>query len=178
MVVQLGDLLRRLLNAGEREFSRLADELQFARLYLELQQKRFADRLTVVLPETADIADLWVPSLILQPLVENAVVHGLAGHQGPVEVRVAVEKTHEALVLRVTNTIAEDLPHGADGIGLTNVRERLAVQFEGRAQLAAGPLQNEWISEITLPEVHAPRERRSIPRDASAAPVAPLVRAR
>ena len=47
MVVQLADLLRRLLNAGERDFSRLADELQFVRLYLELQQKRFADRLTV-----------------------------------------------------------------------------------------------------------------------------------
>ena len=84
MVVQLADLLRRLLNAGERDFSRLADELQFVRLYLELQQKRFADRLTVILPTSEDIVDAWVPSLILQPLVENAVVHGLSGHQGPV----------------------------------------------------------------------------------------------
>ncbi len=93
MVVQLADLLRRLLSAGEREFSRLADELQFVRLYLELQQKRFADRLSVVLPAAEDIPPVWVPSLILQPLVENAVTHGLAGHQGPVQVRVAVERT-------------------------------------------------------------------------------------
>ena len=50
MVVQLGDLLRRLLTAGEREFSRLTDELQFVTLYLELQQKRFADRLTIAVP--------------------------------------------------------------------------------------------------------------------------------
>src|SRR6202453_50560 len=92
MVVQLADLLRRLLNAGERDFSRLADELQFVRLYLELQQKRFADRLAVVLPAPEDIVDAWVPSLILQPLVENAVVHGLAGHQGPVVVRVSVRR--------------------------------------------------------------------------------------
>jgi two-component system, LytTR family, sensor kinase len=85
MVVQLADLLRRLLNAGERDFSRLADELQFVRLYLELQQRRFADRLSVAAARGGYPADAWVPSLILQPLVENAVVHGLAGHQGPVD---------------------------------------------------------------------------------------------
>jgi len=62
MVVQLADLLRRLLNAGERDFSRLSDELQFVRLYLELQQRRFSDRLSVVLPDAADIPAVWVPS--------------------------------------------------------------------------------------------------------------------
>src|ERR1700678_164350 len=125
MVVQLADLLRRLLNAGEHDFSRLADELQFVRLYLELQQKRFADRLTVKLPPPEDIVDAWVPSLILQPLVENAVVHGLAGHQGPVEVRIAVGKTDDTLVLRVGNSIAPGKTAGTEGIGLSNVRERL-----------------------------------------------------
>ena len=90
MVVQLADLLRRLLNAGEHDFSKLGDELQFVRLYLELQQRRFADRLTVIFPSGLEIPAVWVPSLILQPLVENAVVHGLAGHQGPVTVRIAV----------------------------------------------------------------------------------------
>src|SRR6202789_4735692 len=68
MVVQLADLLRRLLNAGERDFSRLADELHFAKLYLELQQRRFTDRLEVELPNPAEIPAVWVPSLILQPL--------------------------------------------------------------------------------------------------------------
>ena len=160
MVVQLADLLRRLLSAGEREFSRLADELQFVRLYLELQQKRFADRLSIVLPAAEDIAQVWVPSLILQPLVENAVTHGLAGHQGPVVVRVAVERTGETLVLRVTNTMAADATPGAEGIGLNNVRERLTVQFEGRASLTAGPRGAQWCSEITLPEMHDSPDRR------------------
>jgi hypothetical protein len=169
MVVQLADLLRRLLNAGERDFSRLADELQFVRLYLELQQKRFADRLTVILPTTEEIVDAWVPSLILQPLVENAVVHGLSGHQGPVLVSVAVQRANQQLMLRVTNTIAPDKTAGADGIGLNNVRERLAVQFEGRAALSAGPVGTEWVSEITLPEMHASPARRGR-RGASMAP--------
>src|SRR5712675_133347 len=129
MVVQLGDLLRRLLNAGERDFSLLTDELRFVRLYLELQQKRFADRLTIWMADLDGIPSVWVPSLILQPLIENAVVHGLAGHNGPVEVRVEVTVCGENLLLRVINTTAPNSTAGRDGIGLRNVRERLAVQF-------------------------------------------------
>jgi LytS/YehU family sensor histidine kinase len=153
MVVQLADLLRRLLSAGERDFTRLADELQFVKLYLELQQRRFADRLTVILPAPHDVAAAWVPSLIMQPLIENAVVHGLAGHQGPVLVRVAIRSGHAMLALRVTNTMAKDSAGGAEGIGIRNVRERLAVHFEGRATFTAGPQGCEWVSEITLPAV-------------------------
>ena len=161
MVVQLADLLRRLLNAGERDFTRLSDELQFVTLYLELQQRRFSDRLTIVLPEPHEISAVWVPSLILQPLVENAVVHGLAGHQGAVEVRVATQRTEGVLILRVSNSIAPDKVVGQEGIGLKNVRERLAVQFEGDAILVAGPIGSQWISEIRLPEIHESPDRRA-----------------
>lgn len=166
MVVQLADLLRRLLNAGERDFTRLADELHFVRLYLELQQRRFADRLTVVLPEPHDVVAVWVPSLILQPLVENAVVHGLAGHQGAVQVRVSVEVGRQIVTLRVSNTISGDRPVGELGIGMRNVRERLAVQFEGQASLAAGPSGTQWIAEITLPEIHDSPELGGLDRAA------------
>jgi signal transduction histidine kinase len=154
MVVQLADLLRRVLNAGERDFSKLNDELQFVRLYLELQQRRFADRLTVVLPVGPEIPAVWVPSLILQPLVENAVNHGLAGHQGRVTVRITVVMADDVLTLSVLNTIAPQKVAGEEGIGLNNVRERLAVQFEGRAGLAAGGAGGEWRSEITMPAIH------------------------
>jgi hypothetical protein len=152
MVVQLGDLLRRLLTAGEREFSRLADELQFVTLYLELQQRRFADRLTIRVPLREDVARAWVPSLILQPLVENAVVHGLAGHEGPVTIRVEAYVSGERLVLRVLNTIAPGKAAGLAGIGLTNVRERLEVQFGAEATFTAGPADdNLWLAEIHMP---------------------------
>jgi len=152
MVVQLGDLLRRLLSAGEREFSRLSDELQFVTLYLELQQRRFADRLTIRVPLREDVARAWVPSLILQPLVENAVVHGLAGHEGPVSIRVEAYVSGERLVLRVLNTIAPGKAAGLPGIGLTNVRERLEVQFGAEATFTAGPADdNLWLAEIHMP---------------------------
>jgi LytS/YehU family sensor histidine kinase len=166
MVVQLADLLRRLLNAGERDFSRLADELHFAKLYLELQQRRFTDRLTVELPNPAEVPAVWVPSLILQPLIENAVVHGLAGHQGTVLVRVTVRLVNETILMRVSNSMSPDRAvSGADGIGLKNVRERMAVQFEGRAALMAGAHGSEWISEISMPAI---RESPAMTREAPA----------
>jgi hypothetical protein len=165
MVVQLADLLRRLLNAGERDFSRLADELHFAKLYLELQQRRFTDRLIVVLPIPAEVPAVWVPSLILQPLIENAVVHGMSGHQGIVTVSVGVSMANETLLLRVTNSVGADRTVGADGIGLKNVRERMAVQFEGRASLIAGVQGSEWISEISMPAI---RESPPIMREVAA----------
>ena len=152
MVVQLGDLLRRLLTAGERDFSRLEDELQFVRLYLGLQQQRFADRLSVKVPDADGVVGAWVPSLILQPLVENAVVHGLAGHEGPVTIRVEAVVSDEMLSLRVVNTIAPGKTPGGNGIGLRNVRERLAIQFCDRASFSAMPgYDNVWIAEVRLP---------------------------
>ena len=152
MVVQLGDLLRRLLNAGEREFSRLSDELQFVALYLELQQKRFADRLGISVPDREAHARAWVPSLILQPLVENAVVHGLAGHEGAVTIRVEAEVQGEELTLRVLNGVASGKVAGRVGVGLANVRERLTVQFGERAGFDAGPGANGmWVAQIRMP---------------------------
>jgi hypothetical protein len=152
MVVQLADLLRRLLSAGQRDFSLLSEELSFARMYFGLQQQRFGDRLTVSLPDAGAQPALWVPSLIIQPLVENAVLHGLAGHDGPVDIRLEILPSADKVVIRVANTIAGAAFIAGEGIGLSNVRERLAVQFGARANLSAyraGP--SSWVAEITMP---------------------------
>jgi hypothetical protein len=152
MIVQLGDLLRRLLDAGENEFSSLPKELEFARLYLELQQRRFADRLSVRLADAAQLPSAWVPSLILQPLIENAVVHGLARHDGPVEISVEVATSEDSLLLRVVNSMAPGSIAAPDGIGVRNVRERLSVHFGDRAMLVAAPIDSDhWLAEIRLP---------------------------
>jgi hypothetical protein len=152
MVVQLADLLRRLLKAGERDFSRLADEMQFVQLYLDLQRRRFADRLTVNMPEMATLPPAWVPSLILQPLVENAIVHGLTGHAGPVHVELAIWAGGDELHLRVENSTGTERTTASPGIGLRNVGERLAVQFGERGILVAGPQgSGRWVAEIRMP---------------------------
>jgi len=152
MIVQLADLLRRLLHAGEREFSRLSEELEFARLYLTLQQRRFSDRLTVVVPEPEGLPAAWVPSLILQPLIENAVVHGLANHPGEVEIRVQASASDEWLWLKVSNTMTVGEEAYREGIGLKNVRDRLSIQFGERASFEAAPTADgRWLAEIRLP---------------------------
>jgi len=91
----------------------------------------------------------------MQPLVENAVVHGMAGHQGMVTVHISVALDEEVLTIRVVNTIAEDRISGNAGIGIKNVRERIAVQFEGRASLITSQVGTEWRSELSLPAVQA-----------------------
>jgi len=150
MMVQFADLLRRSLNASERDFSPLAEELEFARLYLELQQRRFGDRLAFSLPERMPEPPLWVPSLILQPLIENAVTHGL--ESGAARIGVEVDVAAANVVLRITNPIAPDRARGRDGIGLRNVRERLEVHFGERASLEAGAVDaTTWQATIVLP---------------------------
>jgi hypothetical protein len=154
MVVQLGDVLRRLLAAGERDFSRLGDEFEFVRLYLELQRSRFSDRLSIEMIDPGESSQLWIPSLILQPLVENAVAHGLAGHAAPVHIRVQAAIVEHKLRLQVANTIATGSTAGPQGIGLRNVRERLALHFAETATLRAGVIDDHtWEAQILMPLV-------------------------
>ncbi len=152
LVASLGNLLRGLLQAGEHDFTQLRDELQFVELYLGLQIGRFADRLTVHVQNGADVPAVWVPSLILQPLVENAVVHGLADHGGPVRIDVTWDLSPYRLQLRVVNSTGPGGTPGIGGLGLRNVRERLAVQFGPRAVLSSAPGDGStWVAILHLP---------------------------
>lgn len=168
LIASLGDLLRGLLEAGERDFARLRDELQFVELYLGLQLGRFADRLTVHI-QGNEVPAVWVPSLILQPLVENAVAHGLADHSGPVRIDVTWDLSPYRLELKVVNSIGADRAPGAGGFGLRNVRERLAVQFGGSAVLASGPGDAAtWVATLHLPVLREWRPATSAPIPAEA----------
>ena len=159
LIASLGDLLRGLLEAGARDYAQLRDELQFVELYLGLQVGRFADRLTVHVQNCADVPAVWVPSLILQPLVENAVVHGLSDHSGPVRIDVTWDLSPYRLQLRVVNSMVPGGTPGIDGFGLRNVRERLAVQFGQRAVLSSTPVDaSTWVAILHLPVL---REWRS-----------------
>jgi LytS/YehU family sensor histidine kinase len=106
-------------------------------------------------PETS--LAVWVPSLILQPLVENAVVHGLADPQATVTIRVEAAADGESLILRVINSLtAKGSSAGAEqpGIGLKNVRERLAIQFGARAAFRSAAGHHDWVAELRLPMLY------------------------
>ena len=135
MIGKLGDLLRASLDLGDRAFIRLEEELQLVRAYLDIMQERFGERLTVAIQSTAD-PDTLVPPFLLQPLVENAVQHGVEPEMGTGSVRVLARNENDALVLEVSDTGGGNAGSGGNGVGLRNTRQRLAALFEERASLS------------------------------------------
>ena len=138
MVARLGDLLRLTLdNQGVEEVS-LKEELEFLQKYLEIEQTRFHDRLTVTLDVDPASLDARLPNLLLQPLVENAIKHGVSARPGAGRIEISARRENGTLNLRVRDD-GNGLPAyskpdcSRSGVGLANTRARL-VQLYGAAQ--------------------------------------------
>jgi LytS/YehU family sensor histidine kinase len=132
MVMRLSDLLRMTLVDAERQEAPLADELRFLRLYLEIEQTRFRERLEVVWDVPVGLERAAVPTLLLQPLVENALRHGIEATVTGGRLIVAAARSNGRLVLRVSNDgPGLGAPGGADGVGLASVRGRLERLYGG-----------------------------------------------
>lgn len=153
MLAQLGDLLRFTLGAAHTPTSTLRDEVDFLSRYLAIEGVRFRDRLQVRYDIATEVESVEVPTLILQPLVENAVRHGIARAPGGGEIVVAARRTGADICLEVTNTSQQGaaVVPGTDGIGLTNTRKRLSALYGSAAGLIATPLPQGFRATITLP---------------------------
>jgi two-component sensor histidine kinase len=156
MIQALSDLLRLSLSASERQEVTLREELHFLDRYLLIEQTRFGERLRVEKQiEPADL-DAVVPILILQPLVENAVKHGIEAQIAPGLIRIAVERVGEVLRLTVSDN-GRGLAAAADGklkpgVGLSNTRSRLKELYGGRASLELRPGKTGGLSvQIQIP---------------------------
>lgn len=141
-LAELGDLLRRSLDrAGEAE-STLADELEFLRRYLHIQHLRFGDRLEVQEEVTEEAQEALVPTLLLQPLVENAIRHGLELDREPGLVFVGARREDSRLEITIADNgkgFAGEGPEGtSDGVGLRSTRDRLALLYGDEAKLTVG----------------------------------------
>ena len=129
MIARLSDLLRLSLdNLGEQEVP-LKRELEFLQRYLEIEQIRFGDRLKVQINIEPETLDAMAPNLILQPLVENAIRHGIAPRSAPGRIEIHAKRKNGQLQLQVRDDGA-GLPGGKkealkEGVGLTNTRARL-----------------------------------------------------
>lgn len=132
---KLADLLRRALASSSEQEVTLRQEVDFLRRYLEIEQTRFGDRLKVDVMIPPELSEIRVPTLILQPLVENAIRHGIEPMAAPGEIRITAERVDDELVLRVADTgrgPGSSNRHGT-GIGVANTRARLE-QLYGSAQ--------------------------------------------
>jgi two-component system, LytTR family, sensor kinase len=135
MLIRLADLLRRTLRDGETDFISVAREADFVRNYLEVQRLRFPDRLTFTLDVDPNVLDAAVPSLLLQPLAENAVVHSVSAETTTVRIDVRIQRVVTGLELSVRNSVARPRLGTRIGVGLSNTRERLRTLFEDDYEL-------------------------------------------
>jgi two-component system, LytTR family, sensor kinase len=128
MIAGLSDCLRRVLDSSQNQEATLGEEIEFLEKYLEIQKARFAERLDVRVDVDKELYKAQVPSLILQPMVENAIQHGISRRSRGGSVRVGASQSDGVLVLRVYNDgpkLPPDWETSRSGIGIPNVRNRL-----------------------------------------------------
>jgi two-component system sensor histidine kinase AlgZ len=140
MCIKLADFLRASLGLGSRDRIPLREEIALARSYLEVEQVRFGERLRVKAEIQQGCEECPVPPLLLQPLVENAVRHGIANLVEGGAIRLAAERRGEEVSITLENQFdPESPPRRSSGFGLAHVRRRLEVCYGTGALFDAGP---------------------------------------
>ena len=148
----LGDFLRATLRLGARERIPLAEELAMVQQFFDIERVRFGARLCYEQTAEPGLDRLLVPPLLLQPLAENAVNHGIAQMLDGGTVRLDASRAGDGLRIVVENPFDGDSPRSARrGVGLENVRRRLATEFGGRATLDVNDTDGRFRVTITLP---------------------------
>ena len=149
---RLGDFLRSSLKLGSSDIIPLEAELDLARAYLDVEKARFGDRLELEESIEPSSLRLPVPALILQPLLENAVKHGVAHLLESGSVSLGSRATGNRLTLTITNSCDPDRPAGKGaGIGLKNVRGRLRLLYGDGAFMSVKDREDRFEVEIVLP---------------------------
>jgi two-component system, LytTR family, sensor kinase len=132
MIAGLSDFLRKVVDTSDRHEVPLGEEVQFLQKYLDIQKVRFADRLQLSVDVPEELRSAQVPSLILQPIVENSIKHGIAKEARGGWIRVTAFRSDGRLTLRVYNdgpSLPMDCENKSSGIGIANLRSRLRAMF-------------------------------------------------
>ncbi len=152
LLVRLSELLRAMLDSASSATLPLRMELDLTRKYLEIEQARFGSRLCIGWRVDPSVLDVPVPSLIVLPLVENAIRHGLSGKVGPGRLSIDSRRDGACLLLAVDDDGLGATTPLADGVGVGNTRQRLEAIYGGRATLdiQTGP-QRGFRAAIRIP---------------------------
>jgi LytS/YehU family sensor histidine kinase len=151
MCQRLGDFLRESLQVGQASRITLAREIALIEQYLRIEQVRFGVRLQVALEVAPETRDVLVPPLLLQPLVENAVRHGVATRLDGGTVSVTTRRAADRVIIVVVNPRDVDSRRGGTGLGLGIVRRRLAAAYGESAALAIEAASESYQVSVTIP---------------------------
>lgn len=150
MITRLSDLLRKTLDQSERSKIPLGEEIRFIADYLAIESVRFQDRLQVRYEVAPEVEKALVPSLILQPLVENAIRHGVAHVASPSVIIIRALRNEENLNITILNT-SVPVNELEKGIGLKNTESRLQLAYGERAALKILTIQDQFSVTIEIP---------------------------
>lgn len=162
VIARLGELLRWTLESAHEREAELDGELRFVERYLEIAAARFGPRLRVDVRVQPDARAALVPTLVLQPLVENAVEHGIARDPDGGRIRIEAAVEDDVLRIRVRNSGRGVRPGHGEGVGLRNTRDRLRQMYGGAAgfrlwESAADEVTAElWLPFHTAADLHVP----------------------
>jgi len=165
-LLRLTTVLRSVLRQSATEFSTVGEEIELITSYLDIERARFEERLKVTIDLAPSARDITIPTLLLQPLVENAIKHGIAPQSAGGEVRLAAYRRGQVLHLIVEDSgVGFDMPDGRrSGVGLRSVAERLRVHYGDAATLhVASAAGQGTVIEIDLPlEGHESGRRSAV----------------
>jgi two-component system sensor histidine kinase AlgZ len=147
----LADLFRTLMSDA-RQFVRLADEIALLERYAELEQLRLGERLRITWELDGAPSDALLPPLVLQPLLENAVYHGVEPGTGTADVLVRIERRGDRVLARIENPYLEaEVQRAGNRMALENIRERLQLFFDAEARIATQAAGDRYRVEIEIP---------------------------
>ncbi|HXP01092.1 MAG TPA: histidine kinase [Luteibacter sp.] len=151
MIARLGDFLRATLEETHGHEVSVADEIAFTSTYLDIEKARLGERLRVDVQAGPDVLDAALPYLLLQPLVENAIRHGIAPRAEPGHLVIRIERDADHLHVTVENDVPGPVGVHDSGVGLANVRARLNALYPGAHRFEAGPSTSGWRVSVELP---------------------------
>lgn len=154
MIQQLSDFLRGTLKKDERQIVSLAEELQTLQLYLEIEKVRFGHRLSTEVETGEGAPALILPSLLLQPIVENAIKFGLYDTMNDVTIRISAKKDDKFLTVSITNPFDPETakPRQGTGFGLSSVRRRLYLLYARNDLFTTEANGNVFIATVKIPQ--------------------------
>ncbi|WP_298899055.1 histidine kinase [uncultured Psychroserpens sp.] len=157
MVIKITHLLRKILSHKETPLITFQEELEYFEIYLDIEQERFNDRLNVILDVDDAALDIKVPTLLLQPLVENAFKHGISQIEDEAEIKLVARLQNNDMLISIKNTIPKSTnitQENSTKIGLNNLQQRLETMFSVDYEFSTTKENNEFVATILIKDVN------------------------